>query len=90
MPQRKSAKKELRKNLKRRQRNLLFKKQIFLTIKKFKKALNNKDIPSAKVALNEVYKILDKAVSKKILHQKNAARKKSKLTKFFNSLNSKI
>ncbi|MCM8787224.1 MAG: 30S ribosomal protein S20 [Candidatus Omnitrophica bacterium] len=87
MPQRKSAKKELRKNIKRRQRNLLFKKQISLTIKKFKKAISNKDIPTAKLALNEVYKILDKAVSKKILHPNNVARKKSKFAKLLNSLN---
>lgn len=86
MPQRKSAKKELKKSLKRRQRNLKVKQQIKLAIKKFKKSLENKDNESARTNLKEVFKVLDKAVSKRVIHPNKAARKKSHLSKLLNHL----
>lgn len=88
MPQRKNAKKELKKSLKRRTYNLNFKKKISQAIKKFKKAILAKDINTSQTALKEVYKILDKAVSKNIIHYKNAANKKSKLAQLLNKLKS--
>ena len=88
MPQRKSAKKELKKSLKRRAYNLNFKRKISLAIKKFKKAILAKDINSAKTALKEAYKVLDKAASKNVIHHKKAARKKSKLATLLNKIKS--
>ncbi len=81
MPQRKSAKKELKKALKRRKRNLAVKSQIKKIVKKFKQALkeNNSDLIAENLRL--VYKTLDKAARKRIIHPNKAARKKSKLAK---------
>ena len=86
MPQRRAAKKDLRKNLKRREKNLKLKHQLTTIIKKFKKAIENKDTDGSRQALKEVYKILDKAASKKIIHPKKAARKKSRLSKLLNAV----
>jgi small subunit ribosomal protein S20 len=87
MSQRKSAKKELKKSLKRHERNLEVKQQIKIVIKKFKKSLENKDIESARTNLKEVFKVLDKSASKRVIHPNKAARKKSHLSKLFNQLN---
>ena len=81
MPQRKAAKKDLRQNLKKRTQNLKVKSQIKKTLKDFKKAIKDKDLNSTKKALSLAYKVLDKAVSKKVIHAKKAARQKSRLTK---------
>jgi small subunit ribosomal protein S20 len=86
MPQRKSAKKELRKNIKRRQRNLKVKRNIKAAIKRLRKSLENKDISSSRQALRDVFKILDKSASKRIIHPNKAARKKSRLSKKLNAL----
>ena len=81
MPQRRTAKKDLRQNKKRRQRNLLVKQSVKKAIKKLKKAVDAKDTSAREKALKEVYKILDKAASKKIIHRNKASRKKSRLAK---------
>ena len=81
MPQRRTAKKDLRKNEKRRCRNLKVKEQFKSAIKKFKKSLSSKDVSAAEQLLKETYKILDKAAAKKIIHRNKAARKKSRLAK---------
>ncbi len=86
MPQRKSAKKELKKSIKRRKLNLIRKKIIKEAIKKYKKFLQNKDLENAKQALREVYKALDKAARKKTIHPKKAAREKSKYASLINQL----
>lgn len=81
MPQRRAAKKDLRKNAKRREKNLQLSQQMKTALKKFKKTLEAKDAAKGKEALSEVYKILDKAASKNIFHAKKASRKKSQLAK---------
>ncbi|MDD5195021.1 MAG: 30S ribosomal protein S20 [Candidatus Omnitrophica bacterium] len=89
MPQRRAAKKDLRKNAKRHQGNLVLKANITSAIKKFKKTLENKEADNKADALRDVYKILDKATSKKLIHPKKASRKKSRLAKLFNATLSK-
>jgi small subunit ribosomal protein S20 len=84
MPNTKSAKKELRKNLKRRIRNLKKKRLIKKTIKELLVALNNKDQEKARQLLSLAYKYLDKA-AKSFLHPNKASRLKSRLTKKFNA-----
>ena len=81
MPQRKTAKKDLKQNKKRRQNNLQVIQGIKGAIKKFKKAIEAKDTSASQKALTGVYKTLDKAVNKKIIHRNKAARKKSRLSK---------
>lgn len=81
MPQRRAAKKDLRQNKKRRQKNLEVKQSMKAAIKKLKKAVDSKDASTRKKALTEVYKILDKAAAKKIIHRNKAARRKSRFSK---------
>ena len=81
MPQKKSAKKELRKSAKRRQQNLKARGQIKSAIKKLKKAIESKDLNNSRQALKDVYKVLDSAASKRVIHPNKAARKKSRLSK---------
>ena len=85
MPQRRTAKKELRKTKKRREQNLRIKSKLKSVVKKFKKSLQSGDAASRKKELSEVYKTLDKAAKKKIIHPNEAARKKSRLSKLLKS-----
>ena len=79
MPQRKAAKKDLRQNKKRRTRNLQRKQNIKSAVKKFKKSLETEDSAQQRKALNEVYKMLDKATGTNMIHKNTVARKKSQL-----------
>ncbi len=79
MPQRKSAKKELRADKDRRKRNLTLKTKIKQSTKKYLRALKEKDLDEAQKALNRAYKELDKAAAKKYIHKNKASRKKSHL-----------
>jgi len=89
MPQRRTAKKDLRQSKKRRQRNLLVERKVKSALKKLKKALEAKDAKLSQQSLNEVYKVLDKAAKKRIIHPNKAARKKSRLSKLVNKSSSK-
>jgi len=89
MPQRRTAKKDLRQNEKRHQRNLLTKQKIKTAIKKLKKSVSANDTSAASQLLKEVYKVLDKAAAKKTIHRNKAARKKSRLTKLVKSAGKK-
>lgn len=84
MPQRRSAKKELRKNKKRHQQNLRVKHQIKSAVKKLKKSLETKDAAGHQQALKDIYKILDKSASQRTIHPNKAARKKGRFTKLLN------
>jgi small subunit ribosomal protein S20 len=86
MPQRRAAKKDLRQSAKKRERNLLLRNQVKTALKKFKKALETKDISKSKEALNLVYKIFDRAASKNLIHRNKAARKKSQFSKMVKKL----
>ncbi len=86
MPVTKTAKKELRKNVKRKKTNDKYKvnmkvsMNIFLKkAKKWEKLWDN-DVSS-------VYSKIDKMVKKNLIHKKNAARKKSKIARVFNTIN---
>ncbi|MFH1767598.1 MAG: 30S ribosomal protein S20 [Candidatus Omnitrophota bacterium] len=89
MPQRKTAKKDLKKNVKRKRINLLFKTKLKKTLKKLRKSLEEKDTASLDANLKTSYSVLDKAVSKNILHRNTASRRKSRLTKLVASLKGK-
>jgi small subunit ribosomal protein S20 len=75
-----SGEKRVRQNLKRRYRNRLVREGIKMQIKKLLAAIAQKNIESAKEELRKAQSILDKAVSKGVLHRNNAARRKSRLT----------
>ena len=84
MPITKSAKKALRQNIKRRARNLTYKKKIKDLIKKVRSLVSEKKIEEAKKLLPKVYKILDKAAKVGIIKKNTAGRKKSRITKLLN------
>jgi small subunit ribosomal protein S20 len=84
MPIKKSAKKALRKSLKRRQRNLIYKKKIKDLVKQFKKLLKENKKEEAKNLLPLIYKALDKAAKVGVIKKNTASRKKSRLSKLVN------
>lgn len=79
MPKTKSAKKALKQNIKRLERNLFKKEAYKKAIKEYKKLISEKKIEEAKQKLNLVYKTLDKAAKKNVIHKNKAARLKSRL-----------
>ena len=81
MPITKSAKKALRQNIKRRARNLTYKKKIKDLIKKVRGLVLDKKTEEAKKLLPKIYKILDKAAKVGVIKKNTAARKKSRITK---------
>lgn len=78
-----SAKKRIRQNEKRRLRNQVSRSRINTLVKKVYKAQNKEE---AEALLKEAISFIDSTVSKGRLHKNTAARRKSQLTKFVNSL----
>jgi len=89
MPNIKSAKKELRKGLRRQFRNDTVRDNLSLLIKKVKKAVIAGNVDAAKEALTHVLKALDKAAKKGLLKKNTRDRKKSRLHKAVNALTKK-
>lgn len=81
MPQRKSGIVELRKNRRRRMHNLDIKTDLKKTIKAFIATVNEKKTDEAAGQLKTVFKKLDKAAKRNIMHENTAARRKSRLTR---------
>ena len=81
MPQRRTAIKALRINEKRHLHNLDIKTDLKKTIKRFLASLQQKNSAEAKSGLQILYKKLDKAVKRNILHRNTAARRKSHFSK---------
>ena len=86
MPQRNSAKKELRKTFKRRLHNLDIKTDLRKTIKKFLLSVATKNTPEAGTNLKVVYKKLDKAAKRNVMHKNTAARRKSRYSRLLATL----
>lgn len=84
MPITKSAKKALRKSLRKRIHNLFYKNKIKDLIKKIRNLVFEKKIEEAKKLLPSLYKILDKAAKEKVIKKNTAARKKSRIAKLLN------
>lgn len=85
MPNKKSAKKELRKNVKRQSNNNLVKNKTKDLMKKTKKRIETKDSGVEK-DFSQVIKAIDKMAKKGIIKKNTASRKKSKLQKKLNNL----
>jgi len=81
MPITKSAKKALRQNKTRKQRNLFWKKEMKKLEKKIKKLVEEKKIDEAKKILPQYYKTVDKATKNNVIKKNTGARKKSKVAK---------
>ncbi len=85
MPNKKSAKKELRKAVKRQKDNNLVKSKAKDLIKKTKKLIEAKD-KTAKNDFNNVIQAIDKMAKKGIIKKNAASRKKSRLQKKINNI----
>ncbi len=86
MANHKSAKKRIRTSEKKRIRN----KASLTKVKTLlKKVLDSSDKAAGETNLKEAVSFLDRTATKGRLHKNNVARKKAKLTKFVNSLESK-
>lgn len=81
MPNTSSAKKELRKNIKRRQLNRAQRSALRTVIKRFNAAAESGDIEASRTAFREAVRKLDQAAAKKLIHRNTAARTKSRLAK---------
>ncbi len=77
----KSAKKALRQNAKRREKNLVYKNKIKSLIKETRALVLAKKIQEAKSKLPELYQALDKAAKVGVIKKNHASRTKSRLTK---------
>ena len=86
MPQHKSAKKSVRKDKRRTIVNRKRKGFLKSHIKRVLSAVEKKDVEEAKEAFNCAVPVIDKMVSKGLIHKNNAARKKSGLWKKIASL----
>ena len=72
-----------RQDKKRRARNLDSLSRLRTNIKKVLSSSTKKE---AELVYNDAVKIIDKAVSKNLIHKNTGARRKSQITRFLNSL----
>ncbi|GBC82089.1 30S ribosomal protein S20 [bacterium HR10] len=86
MPRTKSAKKQLRKNLKRREINRRNLSRLRTYIKKLRRAIEAGDAQLARELLPQTVSIIDKSIQKGVIHRNAAARYKSRLTTLVNRL----
>ncbi|MEC9489604.1 small subunit ribosomal protein S20 [Halanaerobium saccharolyticum] len=86
MPIIKSAKKRVKVTEKKTAQNREWKDRLKNAIKDMEKAVEAGDKEAAAEQLKETKKVIDKAVTRNIIHKNNAARKKSRLTKMYNNM----
>jgi small subunit ribosomal protein S20 len=89
MPVTKSAQKALRVSLRRKDENDLVRAKIKSAIKGAKLSISRKDKDVAE-KIQTLYKELDTAAKKNVIHKNRAARLKSRVTKAFNKANSGV
>ena len=88
MPRLKSAIKRVQTSERNRLRNLVYKTEVKTLIKKVAALVENKDKESAQKAANEAFAVIDRASLRNIIHLNNAARKKSRISKWLKTLES--
>lgn len=67
-------------------RNRATKSAVRTSVKKFVALAHKKDIPASEAALKEMIKKIDTAARKGIVKKNAAARKKSRMQRFFNTM----
>ena len=82
----KSQIKRIKTNAKRTERNKAVKSELRTWVRKFREAAAAGDADAARSALTEASVKLDKAVSKGVIHQNQAANKKSAMARKMASL----
>ena len=88
MPITKSAKKALRQNIKRRARNVQKKRKLKSALKEARDLISKKKTEEAQNLLPRIYKLLDKAAKTGLIKKNTASRKKSRITKSVNKIQS--
>jgi len=83
-----SAEKRHRKSEERRLRNKSAKSAVKTSVKKFTALAQKKD-PGADAALKEMIKKIDTAAGKGIIQKNTAARKKSRMQRYYNAMKSR-
>ncbi len=86
MPNIKSAKKRVKVTETKTLQNKMFKSAMKTSIKKYKAAIEAGNKELAAQTYLEAVGMVDRAVSKGIIHKNNAARKKSQYTKLLNGI----
>ncbi len=81
LPQRRTAIKDLRKNRAHHLHNQDIKTELKKTIKNFLTTVEAKNKPEAQTQLKTVFKKLDKAAKRNVMHKKTASRRKSKFSR---------
>jgi small subunit ribosomal protein S20 len=81
-----SALKRIRTSEKRRVRNMAVRTGVRTAVKTTRTALAGSDVQEARDSLARAVQLLDKAVTKGVVHKNAAARKKSRLTRQLNAL----
>lgn len=87
MPNIKSAKKRVIVTVKKAERNKSDKSAVKTELKKLNALIEAGDVEAAKLTYKEVCSVLDKAVSKGVLHKNAAANKKSGFAVRINAMN---
>nr|YP_009399923.1 ribosomal protein S20 [Tolypiocladia glomerulata]ARW69742.1 ribosomal protein S20 [Tolypiocladia glomerulata] len=92
MPQTKSHIKNIKVTIRNRNNNKKYKSAIKKAMKNYLASLkksplnqNQNNLDSCANTLSVVYKVIDKAVNKNVLHKNSASRKKSRLAKLLQS-----
>ncbi len=82
----KSAIKRIRQQEKRRVRNAAVRSTVRTAVKSTRGAIEAKQLDEARQALARTIQLLDKVVTKGVLHRNAAARRKSRLTRQLNAI----
>lgn len=89
MPVIRSAKKQMRQNAVRKARNYPVRTMLKTYVKKMDKIIKEGNATEAVALMPKVSSVIDMAAKKKIIHNNTAARKKSRLARNLNALQSK-
>ena len=81
-----SAKKRVRQNEGRRERNKARRSRTATTVRRFLEAVAVKDAELAKGRLKDAFSELDRAAKARCIHRRNADRRKARLAKKLNGL----
>lgn len=86
MPIIKSAQKQMRQALKKRQRNYRVRAKLHTTIKEFQLFIKEGKKQEATTFLSKLFKVVDTSVKKNIIAKNNGDRKKSNASKLLNKM----
>lgn len=86
VPNTKSALKRMKQSLVRRQHNRKVKSHLKKAVQAFHVSLEEDDRQKAHAAFSTACSVIDKAVSKGVIHKRNGSRKKSRLAQKINKM----